>query len=388
MPWRRNLWVISCGLMLATIAFSLPSPFFTPFLLELGLKRNVTTWSGLIYAVTTIISALVTPFWGALADRHGRKMMIFRSGFGVAVVYLLIALVTDVRQLLVLRIMDGLIGGLMPVGTMILVANTPNEDLPYTIGVLQSAIATGWVIGPLLGGLLVEGAGIRSGFLLAGAVLIAASTLMIVGVEDRCVAKTAAKRRLYEDLRDVLCFPGLLAVLAAFMLIQSGISAYQPTLPLVVKQMVKDKAALMTGIVFALPGISHAICAVLINKIRKIDYHRLLKISILAAALLSAAHGLTRSIYFLAGLRFIFGVTIAAMAVAANVLVAGALPREDAGKAVSVLHGVGALGFFLGPICGGFLGDRLGIYSPFLGSAVFFLAAVGVLYLPLGIVRK
>ena len=54
---------------------------------------------------------LASPFWGALADRYGRKLMVERSMFGGAIILLMMAFVTNAEQLVFLRAIQGLITG-------------------------------------------------------------------------------------------------------------------------------------------------------------------------------------------------------------------------------------------------------------------------------------
>lgn len=46
-------------------------------------------WSGLTFSVTFLVSAIVSPMWGSLADRKGRKLMLLRASLGMAIAILL-----------------------------------------------------------------------------------------------------------------------------------------------------------------------------------------------------------------------------------------------------------------------------------------------------------
>lgn len=59
---------------------------------DLGVKQaDVDMWSGAIFAVTFLVSGIMAPIWGALADKKSRKLMAIRAGFCLAITYLLAA---------------------------------------------------------------------------------------------------------------------------------------------------------------------------------------------------------------------------------------------------------------------------------------------------------
>ena len=378
MHWRRNLWTVSAGLFLAQISFSLIVPLLPPYLLELGLRHAVSTWSGLVFSLNALALAVMTPIWGSLSDYYGRRIMLIRSGIGVAAAYFLMGLVRDHLQLSVLRLADGAVGGLVPAGVMLLVANTPEEWLAFALGIVQTAAAVGGTLGPFLGGVIAGSIGIRGSLFFSAGLLVPATLLTFFGTREE-YARPAVRQSFRRDLGGVLAEPSLRVILIAFMLVQAGTVAVQPILPLFIAALVKVDAVYVTGIVFALTGLSTAIGAPFVTKMRRWSYLTLLKGGILAAAGMSLLQACVRSVVLLGGLRFVFGFASAVMTVSGNVLIAQAVPREDRGKVVGVMHSVSALGWMVGPMIGGYLGDRLGLAAAFLGSALLFLLAGGSL---------
>ena len=66
-------------------------------------KADVALWSGLVFGITFLMRGIMAPIWGKIADNKGKKRMALRAGFGIAVCYVLIGLVTDQYQLLMGR---------------------------------------------------------------------------------------------------------------------------------------------------------------------------------------------------------------------------------------------------------------------------------------------
>jgi EmrB/QacA subfamily drug resistance transporter len=129
---------------------------------DLGRISDVS-WVVTAYVVA---AAATTPLWGKLGDRHGRKLLL-EVALGVFVVAsALCGAAQDITQLIVLRLVQGAAaGGLMTlamasVGDLV----APRERGRYQ-GYIAATFAVATVVGPLLGGLLVDHASWRWVFL-------------------------------------------------------------------------------------------------------------------------------------------------------------------------------------------------------------------------------
>ena len=72
-------------------AMTMIVPFLPLYLQELGVTDpgQISIWSGVIFGVNFLTAFLFAPLWGKIADRQGRKLMVLRSGFGMAIVMVL-----------------------------------------------------------------------------------------------------------------------------------------------------------------------------------------------------------------------------------------------------------------------------------------------------------
>jgi EmrB/QacA subfamily drug resistance transporter len=113
-----------------------------------------------------VAAAAATPLWGKLGDRHGRKRLLQIALMGFVATSALCAVAQDITQLIVLRLVQGAsAGGLMAlamaaVGDLV----SPRERGRYQ-GYIAATFAVATVVGPLLGGVLVESATWRWVFL-------------------------------------------------------------------------------------------------------------------------------------------------------------------------------------------------------------------------------
>jgi EmrB/QacA subfamily drug resistance transporter len=125
---------------------------------DLGSLSDVS-WVVTAYVVA---AAAATPLWGKLGDRHGRKLLLEVSLVVFVVSSALCGAAQDITQLIVLRLVQGAAaGGLMAlamaaVGDLV----SPRERGRYQ-GYIAATFAVATVVGPLLGGLLVESASWR-----------------------------------------------------------------------------------------------------------------------------------------------------------------------------------------------------------------------------------
>ena len=88
-------------------------PFLPLYVEQLGVTGHsaLNIWSGIVFSITFLFSAIASPFWGGLADRKGRKLMLSRSALGMGIVMVLMGLAQNIWQVLILRALLGLLGG-------------------------------------------------------------------------------------------------------------------------------------------------------------------------------------------------------------------------------------------------------------------------------------
>jgi len=125
---------------------------------DLGSLTDVS-WVVTAYVVAAAAS---TPLWGKLADRHGRKLLLEVSLVVFVAASALCGATQDITELIVLRAVQGAAaGGLMSLAMAVvgdLVA--PRERGRYQ-GYIAAAFAVATIVGPLLGGVLVDHASWR-----------------------------------------------------------------------------------------------------------------------------------------------------------------------------------------------------------------------------------
>lgn len=103
--WKVNLMVLWFGQFLVNAGMTMITPFLSLYLAkDLGVTgdRAIGMWAGLIFAANFLTSFIFQPLWGKLADKYGRKIMLLRSSFGMAIVIVLMGFAQSPMQLLLL----------------------------------------------------------------------------------------------------------------------------------------------------------------------------------------------------------------------------------------------------------------------------------------------
>lgn len=185
--WKRNLFVTWLGCFLTGAAFSLIMPFLPLYVETLGVTGHqaLNMWSGLVFSITFLFSAIASPFWGGLADRRGRKLMLLRSALGMAIVMLLMGMAQNIWQFLALRAVLGLLGGFIPNANALIATQVPRNRSGWALGTLSTGGVSGALIGPLIGGLLADQYGLRPVFYITAGVLLACFVLTLLYVKEQ-----------------------------------------------------------------------------------------------------------------------------------------------------------------------------------------------------------
>ncbi len=186
--WERNVWALALVVFIAFVGFQFFSPFLPLYVIDLGVTdpTRVALWSGLLTAVTPAVSGLLGPLWGGVADRVGRKMMMIRSLVGFVIIVAAMGLVTSVTQLLILRMLQGVIAGFSVFAMALASVSCPKEKMPVAIGRVQGAQLLSVAVGPAAGGYVASHFGLRYAFFVtAGMCALALIGLIVLFTETR-----------------------------------------------------------------------------------------------------------------------------------------------------------------------------------------------------------
>ncbi|QDI40468.1 multidrug effflux MFS transporter [Serratia marcescens] len=159
---------LACLLVfMAQMATTVYLPSLPTVMRELAMSRRATELSISIFVIGAALPVL---FWGAAADRFGRRVPLTLSLFLFIGCSGLLALCSNGAQLLTLRALQGVgAGGAAIIARIIVRDNWSGDELARRLSVLSIAFITALGGGQFIGGLLSQYAHWQMGFVLMGA---------------------------------------------------------------------------------------------------------------------------------------------------------------------------------------------------------------------------
>ena len=271
--WQRNLICMWLSQLLVNIGFSSAFSFIPLYLSEekfhLADAAARGYYTSRFYFFGMLAYAIFTPIWGALSDRWGVKLMLYRGSFITALIYPLMGIASDVHWLIFLRFMTGALSGTTIAAQMLLVKTTPTDRHGYALGVLGTAIWSGTLIGDVLGGLVVYRFGYTATFMLCGALFFISGLFVIFARDSEKAVPTASARKSggkWANLRSVF-IPAVVLMLALFLLCGIAQRFYLPYTSMMIERHVAStkEAAYWTGIIGAIAAATGMISGVVLG---------------------------------------------------------------------------------------------------------------------------
>ncbi|WP_213022914.1 MFS transporter [Brevibacillus reuszeri] len=382
--WKRNLIVLWVGVFFCSTAYSISIPFLPIFLhTTLGVNEHLEAWSGISFGITFLASALISPYWGSLADKYGRKPMLIRSGFSLALLYFLTYFITNPYLFIVLRIFQGLLAGYVPAAIALVATNTPEKNVGYALGVMATAGATGGIVGPLVGGVVSHIFGNAEAFLFSGVVVLVAAMIATFLVKETNMNRSGVRSNVREDLRSAVANRPLMSILGLSLMVTVSVMLLEPLLTVYVLQLgaSQSEASLSAGIIFAAVGIATVIAAPQWGKLgTRIGYAKILFVGLLGGALGNLLQFFFTNLYGFGILRFMYGLFFAAVYPSINAMIVKVTEPEFRGRAFSLNQSATQLATMLGPVLGGVLGGLIPIRVVFIINGIALLATAILIY--------
>lgn len=369
--WKRNLYICWLGAFATSAALSQIAPVLPLYIDHLGIHNTeaIEMWSGIAFGCTTLVLALVSPFWGKMADRYGRKPMLLRASLGMAIVVICTGFAQNVYQLVGLRLLQGTIAGFNSGAITLVATKTPKERAGWALGTLATGTVGGTLLGPLIGGYLVEVVGFRSVFFAMGMLLMVAFMLTLLFVKED-FSKTEAHILNFQEICDRLPDRGLLiAMFITTFILQLALFSIEPIITVYISALSpgNEHIALTSGLIFAVSGVASILAAPRLGKLSdKIGAHKVMLIALIVASCLFVPQAFVRNEWQLMVLRFLLGLSTGALLPSINTLLKQSIPNEVAGQVFGYNQMAQFLGTFSGSVAGGQIAAYLGVNYVFL----------------------
>lgn len=379
MSWKILLAMMVTFALMMSSSYTMLIPFLPIYMQsELGATAdNVSLWSGVTYAITFAISAFVSPIWGKLSDKMGKKPMIIRASFLLAITYFLGGIVRTPFELFLVRAFQGIASGLWPACLVMMSACVPKNKIGISMGLMQSANICGGIIGPLLGGILATAFGMRNSFYVGAVALSLITVTTILFIKEPPVApekeiNKAQNTSYLTFIKD----KNILILLFCVCMTNLVILQIQPIVSLYVQQLShnSDKAVLLTGFIMSLGGIAGALASPLWGKTgQQVGFYKTITLAFISAGLLMSLQGVPNSLVLFGLMQFLCGLGFSGIFPSANSILVLLTPPSSRGMGFGSLFSAQMIGGALGPVIGGVIVSFMSFNTVYIisGSILF-----------------
>lgn len=377
--WKVNLISVWLGCFFTGLAMSQILPFLPLYVEQLGVSdhQSLSLWSGLVFSGTFLVSAVVSPLWGSLADRKGRKLMLLRASLGMAIVIALQGLATNVWQLFALRALMGLTSGYIPNAMALVASQAPRDKSGWALGTLSTGQISGVIAGPLLGGLMADHLGLRVVFFVTSGLMFVSFLVTLFLIKERRITVKKADQLSGKAVFRSLPYPALIVTLfVCTLMIQLANSSISPILTLFIRELSGNVSniAFVSGMIAAVPGIAALISAPRLGRLGdRIGTARILIAALLFTTGLFAVMAWVNTPLQLGILRFLLGFADGALMPAVQALLLKYSSDQVTGRIFGYNQSFMYLGNVVGPLLGAGISAMMGFRWVFAVTAVLVL---------------
>jgi DHA1 family multidrug resistance protein-like MFS transporter len=252
--WRSLLLVYGITSTIESLGVSQIFAFLPIRLREVGLPpEQVPTFTGVFTSLIFVFGIVLVPFWGVWADKYSRRAVIVRSAVVEAIVFAGVALAEEPWQVAVSMLLVGLQLGNTGVMLAALRDVTPLHRVGTVTALFGATSALGFAIGPVLGGLMVNGLGLplTAVFWSSALLSLAVVVLLLVGsreVRPPVIPEGSALALARRAVRGVIGDPAVMRIFTIFGVSILANQMSRPYLPLLVESVHGDAPGLESAI--------------------------------------------------------------------------------------------------------------------------------------------
>ena len=153
---KAAIGFIFITLLIDVIGFGIVIPVFPSLIMELtGEGLSVASeYGGWLLFAYAFIQFIFSPIVGGLSDQFGRRPILLASLFGFGIDYLFLAFAPSIWWLFVGRVIAGVMGASFTTGAAYIADVSPVEKRSQNFGLIGAAFGLGFIIGPVIGGVL------------------------------------------------------------------------------------------------------------------------------------------------------------------------------------------------------------------------------------------
>lgn len=377
----KQISVLMATVFVDMIGFTMVLPLLPFYATRLGADARVV---GMLVAAYPFAQLAVSPFWGRLSDRYGRRPLILAGLMLSAVAYVIFGLAEAIWLLFASRLVQGSGGGITGVVQAYVADAVEPEERTKALGWLTAATSAGVMIGPASGSLATYLGPEGPGFLAAGLCVLNILFAWKWLPEPKRYSGTTAemamqppKRSLRHSFWEVVRHPTapISSLIWVYAIGMMAFMAMNAVLALYLKDIfgVTEKTI---GYFYAYVGLISLVMRALIlgPMVRRFGEVGVTRLGALSLVLGLAGIPFTRGSLPLLGLVVLFvPVGTALLFPATTSQVSRLSARSEVGQLLGVQQSFGGISRMVGPLWSGFAYQRNFRY-PFWMAAVLMLS--------------
>ncbi|WP_100330771.1 MFS transporter [Bacillus xiapuensis] len=364
------LTVVILAIFADMLMYGLVVPFLPIHAESVGASQSEI---GLLFSSYALALFIATPFFGALADKVGRKKLLVLGLIALAVTTLIYAFASSFWLLVLARLLQGFAAAIPWTAGLALLAEVfSKEERGKAMGMAMSGQAGGILLGPPIGGWLYDFGGYQFPFFVATGIALITAILCLVLLRKIPETKSESFISPFKILRNrnVLIIAGV-AVVGA-----SVFASIEPTLPIHFNENLEISAGAI-GLLFVVVTLGYGLTSPLIGSIStNIGHVKTIRIGIIMAAIVLPLNALPILIWLQVFTLVLLGITL-------GMVLTPALPKlaeisQEAGATsqgltYAVYNTAYSFGMMAGPVVAGTLTDELGLIMAYSVMGVLFI---------------
>ncbi len=389
MPYyRRNVYILSVTVFLASLSWQQVMPFLSDYLKELGAApgKQLFFWTSIVFAVQSLAAIIMQPLWGKMGDTHGRKPMIIRAGLCLAGVYYAMALCHTPFQLAICRFLNGALTGFIPGSFALIATNTPEDEAPKSMATVQAVSNVGLIIGPIVGTILASLLNYRGSMVVSGTAVLLSTLVVWWLVQEPNKVALVEKTSLIEDFGIAFRSRVQMAVLFAVMLSWAYGTAITPYLighlkslggevPRWLATTLSSLHMDLSGAIFSLPALAFVISARAWTAVgARRGYNWTIVLGLAGGGIGALILFFVHDIWLFGAIYFLTGLSMSTLGPSIAAVTCTKVDESFRGRAYGIQQSVGTLGSLMSPLIAGAVGSAWGRPAIFIFVGTMFLS--------------
>ena len=323
---------------------------------------------GILFGIYSALQIVVSPLWGRLSDRIGRRTVIVCASTGTSIGFILLGLATHMYSLLFARAFLGACGVGLSTAQAWVADTTPPGRRGKAMAVVGAAAGLGFTFGPALSGLGITLVGLRFPFFLAAGFAAASAIGAAMFLPEPKVTRVRVQRG---RILDAFAVPALVPCLLVGFSLTWAFSMIEATFALFTTKA-RGFSASDNAYFFVFIGASAACVQAMGTRslAGRVSERRLVSIGLATLSLGAFLFPMVRGGLYLLWPVFLMAAGFGLATPSLTAWTSKSAPDHRQGEMLGVFQSTSALARITGPSVGGLLFDHAGRAWSFICAAV------------------